>query len=392
MIFATPSLPDKYQYVIENIDVLRKDLRFATTDSINRWRGVLGRMAYARAIYNSNTIEGINVTLDDAMAAVDQEESLKPQDENWQALVGYREAMDYIIQLSKEPQAYAFSEGTILGLHFMMMKYDLSKNPGRWRPGAIFVTNTATGKRVYEGPDAQLVPALMAELITSLNTKNESHIIVRAAMAHLNLTMIHPFKDGNGRMARAIQTMVLAREGILSPVFSSIEEYVGRNVLDYYNVLAEVGQGAWHPDRDPLPWVKFSLTAHYHQAMTLLRRVQEMSRMVELLEHEIKQRKLNDRVQLALVDAALGFSVRNPTYRKLAEISDQVAKLDLQNLVNAGFLIPKGERRWRHYVASEHLKQLRGRSRLPKEEIDPFDDAMLDGRPRQADLPGLTTT
>jgi Fic family protein len=48
-------------------------------------------------------------------------------------------------------------------------------------------------------------------------------------MAHLNLVMIHPFRDGNGRMARCLQSVVLAREGVLSPVFMSVEEYLGRN-------------------------------------------------------------------------------------------------------------------------------------------------------------------
>ena len=67
--------------------------------------------------------------------------------------------------------------------------------------------------------------------------------MVRGAMAHLNLTMINPFKDGNGRISRALQTLVLAREGILHPVFCSIEEWLGRVTAEYYAVLAEVGQG-----------------------------------------------------------------------------------------------------------------------------------------------------
>ncbi len=43
----------------------------------------------------------------------------------------------------------------------------------------------------------------------------------------LNLVLIHPFRDGNGRMARCLQTLVLAREGMVSPIFASIEEYLG---------------------------------------------------------------------------------------------------------------------------------------------------------------------
>jgi len=57
----------------------------------------------------------------------------------------------------------------------------------------------------------------------------------------------------------------------VAPVFSSIEEYLGRNTQDYYNVLADVGQGSWNPENDARPWVRFCLTAHYRQARTHLR-------------------------------------------------------------------------------------------------------------------------
>lgn len=67
-----------------------------------------------------------------------------------------------------------------------------------------------TGEIVYEGVDGDSVDALMHELVTSLN-----------------LVLIHPFRDGNGRMARCLQTLVLAREGMVSPIFASIEEYLG---------------------------------------------------------------------------------------------------------------------------------------------------------------------
>ncbi|EQD70871.1 filamentation induced by cAMP protein Fic, partial [mine drainage metagenome] len=54
-------------------------------------------------------------------------------------------------------------------------------------------------------------------------------------------------------MARALQTLVLAREGILDPTFSSIEEYLGHNTQGYYAVLGAVGQSEWHPEHDALP-------------------------------------------------------------------------------------------------------------------------------------------
>lgn len=389
MIFSTPRLPDEFKQVVEKIMNLRKELIYATSDNMNRWWGPLARMAAARAMVGTNSIEGVNVTLDDAVAIVDGEAPATAQEEDRAALQGYWNAMTYIVQLSKDP-TYLHNEHTIKSLHYMMLGYDLGKNPGRWRPGGIHVTNTATNRVVYEGPDVELVPALMRELIAFLNQPNEQELpLIKAAMAHLNLTMIHPFSDGNGRMARALQTMVLSREGILDPRFSSIEEYIGDNSADYYGVLGEVGQGAWHPERDALPWIKFCLTAHYRQADKLLRRMSEIGRLWNALEQEVRRRKIHERTIAALADAAIGLKVRNPSYRNMADVTNQVAKYDLKRLADEGLLIPKGEKKGRFYVAGEVVKQIRIDTRAPRKTVDPFEEIDIENTSRQQDLPGF---
>jgi Fic family protein len=254
----------------------------------------------------------------------------------------------------------------------MMVGYDITKNPGRWRPGSIFVRHEPTSEIVYEGPDVELVPPLMGQLVASLNAKSSTPALVRGAMAHLNLVMIHPFSDGNGRMGRALQSFVLAREGVLDPTFSSIEEYLGQNTQEYYAVLGEVGRGAWHPENDALPWIRFCLTAHYRQAETLLRRTKELERFWGLIEEEIKRRGLNERMAFALSDAAFGYRVRNASYRPMVDVSEQVASRDLHQLVDEGLLVPHGEKRGRYYTAGDWLKKARTRFRLVKIATDPF--------------------
>ena len=371
MLFKAPHLPDQYLQVIELIETLRRNLRFSLSDNLNRWNGFLARMAYARVIHASNTMEGVRATLDDAIAVVEYDVPDDPSDENWIALSGHRDAMDYIIQLSRDTR-FDHNLGTLLGLHFMMMKYDLGKSPGRLRTGPVHVTHMPTGRTVYEAPDAERVPELMAALIDELNERNATPVIVRAAMAHLNLAMIHPFRDGNGRMARALQTFLLAREGILDPRFSSIEEYVGRNSTDSYAVLATVGQGQWRPNNSALPWIKFCLTAHYFQARTLLERQREASALWDLLETETARRRLPSRAVHALMDAATGRRVRNPIYRRVSEVSAQVAQTDLKALVREGFLIAQGEARGRSYVATDALRQFRESCRVHGSIEDPF--------------------
>lgn len=191
-------------------------------------------------------------------------------------------------------------------------------------------------------------------------------------MSHLNLVMIHPFADGNGHMARCLQTLVLARTGTLAAPFSSIEEYLGRNTRAYYDVLARVGEGRWSPARDTRPWIELCLTAHYRQATTLLQRTREIQALWDLLEIESQRRGLPERTLYALSDAAQGLRVRNATYRPIAEISEGLATRDLKVLVEQGLLVPSGEKRGRFYVASELLSRLRARTRETRRLEDPY--------------------
>jgi Fic family protein len=374
IIYRAPKLTEIERNVIQEIVTIRDSLKYALTAS-RRWSGLLRRNAFARAIRGSNSIEGYNVTAEDAIAAVEGEEPLDAASETWAAVTGYRVAMTYVLQLGSDPH-FVYNEGFLRGLHFMMLSYDLSKHPGLWRPGSIFVRNEQTGERVYEAPDSDLVPGLINELIACLNQDSADPFIVRAAMGHLNLVMIHPFSDGNGRMARCLQTLVLAREGIIDPWFSSIEEYLGRNTQTYYDVLAQVGQGRWTPKNDARPWLQFCLTAHYRQAKTVLRRSKEMKQIWDEIERLVVELDLPERVQYALSDATIGYRVRNATYRNVAEISENLASRDLKSLVEAGLLLPAGANRGRVYIAAPVLRQIREKTREPRDRNgDPFHPA-----------------
>lgn len=380
MIFQTPEPVDAELEVLEEINGLREKLRFQLHEP-RRWVGSLRRLSLARAIQGSNTIEGYTAELDDAVAVAAGEEPVDTDAETRLALKGYRDAMTYVLQLSNDPD-FEYSEQLIKSLHFMMISYDLSKTPGLYRPGAVFVYGSDSGEVVYEGAPVDSVPALVGELVDELNIDNDSPGMIRGAMSHLNLVMIHPFRDGNGRMARALQSLVLAREGFLSPVFVSIEEYLGRNTQAYYDILAEVGQGSWNPQNDARPWIRFSLTAHLRQARTMLRRVRESERLWTELEKIAGQEGLVDRVVAVMFDAAIGLRVRNNTYRAAVadvdEISDATASRDLGKLVDANLLQPHGEKRGRYYSRSPRLAavwQAIIESRDPKDDRDPFADA-----------------
>jgi Fic family protein len=287
--------------------------------------------------------------------------------------------MTYVLQLARD-FSFTFNDGFLRSLHFMMLSYDLSKHPGNWRPGPIYVRDEAKGENVYEGPPADAISKLIAELMEYINGARDSeHSLVKAAMAHLNLTMIHPFSDGNGRMARCLQTLIWAIKGIVEPTFCSIEEYLGRNTQAYYDVLAEVGRGKWNPQRDARLWMRFNLTAHYRQAGTLLRRTELIKKLWDELEREIAKRDLPDRVIGAVADAAMGFKVRSATYRHFADVSKVVASRDLRAAVESGLLTATGERRGRVYRASDEIRAVavKIRGSEPKGIPDPFQKGII---------------
>ncbi len=371
MIYAYPDLHPEDRAVLELIRNQRDLLRFQVSQNPGRWGGFLRRNTFARALQGSNSIEGINADLSDAVAIVDDERPETMEEETLRALQGYRNAMTYVLRVHGDPHAEINAQ-FIRSLHFMMLSYDLTKLPGQWRPGSIYVVREATGETVYEGPDAELIPGFIDDLVAQVNAKGAVDSTVTAAMAHLNLTMIHPFKDGNGRMARALQTLVLAREGIFSPVFCSIEEWLGRNTEGYYALLAEIGEGKWNPARDALEWVRFCLTAHYQQAATLIRRNTEFSRMWSEVARFRTAHNLPERMDIALMDAAFGYRVRNNRYRQENEISDVVASRDFKRLCEVGLLVPVGEKRGRYYKASDTLKGMRTMTRDRPRPANPY--------------------
>ncbi len=376
MLFQAPALDAQELAVLDQLDELKRSLRYSLHEP-KRWSGSLRRLSFARNIQGSNSIEGYDAALDDAAAVAMGEEPLDTNTETRLALEGYRNAMTYVLQLSEEAEDFHYSTQLLKSLHFMMTSYSLSNRPGRWRAGPIFVHREETDEIVHEGVDIDFVPGLMEELVDYLNTSTDP-MITKAAMAHLNLVMIHPFRDGNGRMARCLQSLVLAREGLLSPVFMSIEEYLGRNTPAYYQVLSEVGGGSWQPDRDARPWVRYVLTAHLRQARTLHQRVRDSEKLwvalVKLVGNE------DERALVALYDAAFGLRIRRGTYLKILEdmgeeVSEQTAGRDLKSLADRGFLVPHGERRGRYYVASSTVRNLLRdikQARDGRDDRDPF--------------------
>jgi Fic family protein len=393
MIYETPPVDKLDQAVLDEIEALRTRLRYFLREP-RRWYGTVRRATLARAIQGSNSIEGYHASVSDVAAVIEDEPPLEADEETRQAIEGYRDAMTYLLQLAAAPPMPPLDDSLVKSLHFMMLKYDLTKHPGQWRPGSVWVEDQ-DGNTVYDAPARDELETLIAELLAAVND-GSGNPIVRASMAHLNLALIHPFSDGNGRMARCLQSYVLAGEGVLSPEFLSIEEYLGRNTISYYGVLTEVAKGKWTPSRDAHPWLRYCLTAHYRQALTLLRRMEEAEALWDRCDQLVRAKRLPDRCIGTLCDASRGWRFRRSMYIKSVKtsagetITDATATRDLRAITEAGLLDPVGERRGRYYQPSDELRAVWAsiRSVRPaRGDDDPY--SVVTGK-AQPPLPGIS--
>ena len=406
MLFQAPLINELEAEVLEMIEGTRHRIRHLLHEP-RRWHGLLRRTVAARNIRASTAIEGHRVSRHDAAAAVDQAEPFDADGVDWKAVRGYRDAMDYICRAAEDPHM-KYSTGLLKSIHYMIMKHDPTSRPGLYRPGAAFVSGE--DGPLYEGPAPEAVPGLVEELIEDLNDPNPGPVLVRAGMAHLNLVMIHPFKDGNGRMSRALHTLVIGsapqssrstcawsasralytlvhgsdgpldpqfssieeyldpwsnrarltpRLDPLDPRFSSIEEYLGYATPAYYRVLAEVGGRTWDPwRRNSRPWVRFVLRAHHIQARLMTWRVERADCIWERISGLADEAGLNERNMGSLFNAAMGFRVRKHDHIDYAEVSERTATSDLRRMADLGLLAAVGERRGRYYTASYRLRSL----------------------------------
>jgi Fic family protein len=355
MIYGTPPITSALRERLDELDRLRTVLG-RDVGSDHPWLGTLRRQVKAASVESSVSIEGYVVPGGEALTIVAGKEPVDPDDENRMAVASYARAMDHVGVLAVDP-VFVWLDRVILDLHFDACSFQRDKSPGHWRTGPISVTSSDGSGIVYRGPDGDDVIGLMGEVIDWLRREDAGeHVVVRAAMAHLHAVSVHPFRDGNGRISRILQSLVLAREGLLSHEFASIEEYLGNHTPEYYAVLQRVQGGTYQPERDASEWVRFCIDAHIEQAQRRRRQIVEAGARWSFLENLVESRRWPDRLVIALEQSLIGGTDRS-SYEREADISSATASSDFRRLLDAGLVVQQGRARAIRYRASAELRE-----------------------------------
>lgn len=213
---------------------------------------------------------------------------------------------------------------------------------GGWRTeeaGAMQVVSGAMGKEKvhFEAPNAKHLEKEMKTFLTWLEKKSDIDAVLKAGIAHLWFVTIHPFEDGNGRIARAIGDMALARADGTADRFYSLSAQIERERKAYYDHL-ELQQRS---EPDITDWLSWFLDCLGHAIANADSTLSNVLFKAELWK-KINQSPVNDRqrnvINRMLEDGFEGF-INTSKYAKLGKCSNDTALRDIQDLVARGIFL-----------------------------------------------------
>jgi Fic family protein len=313
---------------IERFEQVAK--RFDVMNTLPRtWRGRVRRELEAESIGASVALEGVAVTIDEVRRILAGDEPRNVTEEDVALVRGYREAMEYVLTRADD-SSFTWTVDTIRIIHSSVMARSWVQRAGLYRERQNWLQDS-NGQQVYLSPPTEAVPGLIEDLVTWLNGPAEAvQVLVRAALVHVMLAAIHPFKDGNGRTARITASLTMYRGGHRAPAFTSLEEWWGAHPTDYYAAFRCLGT-EWNPHADVTPFVAAHVAAQRTQADVLsLRHATERLLWSALEDIVVNELGMNERAANALWECFFGRPVTNKYYRGIADVPQVTASHDLK--------------------------------------------------------------
>ena len=295
----------------------------------------LRQVAVVESTESSNRLEGVVVGAHRLKSLVLK--NAVPQSRSEQEIAGYRDALSLIHESSKQ---MPFSEGSILQLHSILYRY-MPQPGGHWK-----ATNNDIIERHPDGSSrirfrpvaAHLTPMAMVDLITRYRTALDQHLadpLVLVPLVILDFLCIHPFPDGNGRMARLLTLQLLYHFDYAVGRFISLERIFEESKESYYETLEASSQG-WHEDAHNIaPWLDYFWGA-------LLRAYKEFEERVGTIERGRGAK--GERVRAEILKRLLPFSI-SEIEEACPGVSRDTVRVILRAMKAEGRIAPTGKGR-----------------------------------------------
>ena len=267
-----------------------------------------------KTIHSSLSIEGNTLTEEQITAILENKRVVGPEKDILEALNAF-EVYKNINKLKPE------SEKDFLKAHQLLLQ-KLIKDSGTYRKQSVGIVKGSKVEHI--APPFENVPYLMKDLFEYLKDENEITLI-KSCVFHYEMEFIHPFIDGNGRMGRLWQTLILMQD---YPIFEFLpfETLISKNQKEYYNALSVSDK-----EGKSTKFIEYML------------KIIEDS-LIELLKNSIKKLTDNDRMILFLENQNTDFT-RKHYMNYFKDISSATASRDLKNAVEKGIISKLGDKK-----------------------------------------------
>jgi Fic family protein len=282
---------------------------------IPAWEKTFREDAVLRTVHYGTHIEGNDLSLGQAKLIfenVAENGTEKPakiianqagvaaRERDIQEILNYRKVLEYVDSLRVNTQRFTrYTEDEIKTIHKLTVEKILEADEaGNYRSTKVVVKDAATGEVTYRPPNPVEVPYQIEHFLEWLNsfTSKDIHPVLRAGIAHYEIARIHPFVDGNGRVARAMATLVLFREEYDIKRFFSLEEHYDRTPAEYYQALNSVSITG-----DLTQWLEYFTLGLVQELDKVKEKVRELSLDERMLNRLGQQISLSER-QIKLVE------------------------------------------------------------------------------------------
>jgi Fic family protein len=211
--------------------------------------------ALNRTVHHGTHIEGNELNISQAERVMLGQQIVARQ-RDVQEVINYRNVMEYIDELQMANGKWQIGEDLIKKLHRLTVeKIVPGELCGEFRKTQVVIKNNQSGEVSFRPPPAISVPYQIKDLIDYINQAhaNNVHPVLQSGIFHYEFVRIHPFIEGNGRVARAIATLILFSEGYDIRKFFSLEEYFDQDAGSYYQALQSVMKN----DGDQSEWLSY---------------------------------------------------------------------------------------------------------------------------------------
>lgn len=268
-----------------------------------------------KTIQSSLEIEGNSLSLDQVTAILDNKRIIAPEKD----IVEVKNA----IRAYQNLESYNTTSLTSFCIAHATLMNGLIENPGKIRTKSVGIVKGETITHI--APPGDIVKSLVKDLFDYLK-KEKDLILIKSCVFHYEIEFIHPFMDGNGRMGRLWQTVILRQ---YSPVFDflPIESLIKVRQSEYYRILGESDNKG-----DSTGFIEF-----------MLQIINES--LEELLTNQIVNLTAQDRISIFKENIKNSSFNRQDYMRQFKDISSATASRDLKLAVNKGILEKSGDKR-----------------------------------------------